>query len=177
MDNNIKEKQNSYLKQSINDEIFVMELLKNVFGGNCYKATFKEDTKKHIDIWWESPKKGLIPIDVKGRKKNKQNDESYNDNIQWIELYNVKGEKGWVYGESEYISFITKNKVIFIKTERLREYAEKMIEGKELVYDTPKDFYIPYQRKRWGRKDITFKCPINDLIELNDFIIKFDVLK
>jgi hypothetical protein len=75
------------------------------------------------------------------------------------------------------ISFITKNKVIFIKTERLREYAEKMIEGKELVYDTPKDFYIPYQRKRWGRKDITFKCPINDLIELNDFIIKFDVLK
>ena len=54
------------------------------------------------------------------RKKNKQNDESYNDNIQWIELYNVKGEKGWVYGESEYISFITKNKVIFIKTERLR---------------------------------------------------------
>jgi hypothetical protein len=177
MDTNIKEKQKNCLKQSVNDEIFVMELLKNVFGGTCHKGNFKEDTNDHIDIWWDSPKKGLIPIDVKGRKKDKQKDENYNDTIQWIELVNVKGEKGWLYGKSEYISFITKNKVIFVKTNKLQEYSEKMIEGKDIVYTTPKDFYIPYQRKNWGRKDVIFKCPIKDLIEINDFIIKFDVLE
>ena len=37
---------------------------------------------------------------------------------------------------------------------------------KKVVYDKPKEFYVPYQRKRWGRNDMTIKVPMQDIIDL-----------
>lgn len=147
-----------------------------LFGGTCEKSTSYEDRVRHIDFWWESPKKGRIGVDVKGRKKDKQSDKKFNDDIHWIEMKNVVGNKGWVYGDAEYIAFRTSNKIVFVKTKILQEYAEKVIEGKECVYgECPKDFYIPYTRK--DRQDVVFKCPVLDLINISDFIIDCKDLK
>ena len=43
-------------------------------------------------------------------------------------MYNVNGEKGWVYGDSDYIAFRTSTSIIFVSTDILKEYGEKIIE-------------------------------------------------
>lgn len=155
----------------LEDENFVMEAVKHTLGGECYKSSKRDDTINHIDFWWESPKKGLIGIDVKGRKRNKRSDKNYDDSISWIEILNVKGNPGWIYGKADYIAFRTESQIIFVKTSILREYTESKIKGKQLVFDSPQDFYIPYQRRKYGRQDMMIKVPMNDLINISDFTI------
>lgn len=149
--------------EGIKDEEFVMNLTKDLFGGEVTRATRTEDMTMHIDFWWDSPKKGRIGIDVKGIRKD---DGVPNDKMTWLEFRAVNGKKGWLYGEEEYIAFITYSQVVYVRRETLATYAEKKIEGKETVFKRPSEYYIPYSRKRYGRDDLTIRVPMEDLIEL-----------
>lgn len=154
----------------LEDENFVMEAVQHTLGGECEKSSKKEDMYDHIDFWWNSPKKGRIGIDVKGIKKKNRKDTDVDDTINWIEILNVRGNPGWIYGKSEYIAFRTKTKILFVKTTDLQNFATEKTKGKELVHSNPKGFYIPYQR--YGRMDMVFKCPTSDLEKLADFSIE-----
>jgi hypothetical protein len=169
----VNRKLNETIKHMYNDglidETFVMEAVSHTLGGQCKKSTKEEDMFQHIDFWWESPKKGKIGIDVKGIKKQNRHDKEVDDTIHWIEMQNVRGNKGWLYGDAMYIAFKTLTQIIFVKTSVLREWSENKIAGKSLVYNNPKECYTPYQR--WQRKDIVYKIPTKDLIEISDFII------
>lgn len=156
--------------RSKKDEILIMEATEKVFGGKCYESTEKEDMYKHIDFWWDSPKMGRIGIDAKGLKKNKRTDSDYDDTINWLELKNVLGKPGWLYGEAVYIAFLTKKNIIYVKREKLAKFAEEKIKGKEIVTNTPNDFYIPY--KRFKRQDLLIKVPTTDLYNLCDFVLE-----
>ncbi len=161
-----------FFKKGLIDETFVMEAVSKTLGGLCEKSKDKEDIEDHIDFWWDSPKKGKIGIDVKGIKKGKRTDTNYDDSIHWLELKNVHGKPGWLYGKAEYIAFRTKSRIIFVKREKLLSFAKNCILGKEVVYDTPNDFYVPYKRKKWGRDDLSIKVPTSDLVSLADFCIE-----
>lgn len=165
----LRETVQEFYKRGVLDENFVMEATSRTLGGECSKASKEEDMHKHIDFWWNSPKKGRIGIDVKGMKKAKRSDKEFDDTIQWLELKNVLGNKGWLYGEAEYIAFRTKKKILFVLRDKLREFAEKCVEGKEMVFKCPREFYIPYQR--WGRLDMVIKVPTSDVEALADFSI------
>lgn len=156
--------------RSKKDEELIMEATEKSFGGKCYMATEKEDMFKHVDFWWESPKMGKIGIDAKGLKKNKRTDAEYDDTIHWLELRNVLGKPGWLYGEATYIAFLTKTHIIYVRRDKLAAFAEKAIEGKSVVSSTPKDFYIPY--KRFKRNDLLLKVPTSDLYNLCDFVLE-----
>ena len=161
-----------YLKKRIDEyrniygktEYEVMEITKDTFGGEVEKASDWEDRTMHVDFWWYSPKKGKIGIDVKGIKKNDK--KEFDDSFQWLEFQNVIGKKGWLYGEEEYIAFKTFERIVYIKRSVLKKYAEEKKGDKEPVIYKPKDYFIPYTRKRWGRKDITMKVPMADIIKL-----------
>jgi hypothetical protein len=155
----------------LKDENFVMEAVQHTLGGTCQKSSKNEDVYDHIDFWWDSPKKGRIGVDVKGLKKSKRDDKEYDDSINWLEFKNVQGNIGWLYGKADYIAFKTKASILFVKLDKLRNYAEDKIKGKELVFETPKDFYIPYQRMKYGRKDVMIKVPTSDLLAIADFTI------
>ena len=157
--------------EGLNDEFLVKEAIESTLGGVCEKSTTKDDRGKHVDLWWNSPKKGVIGIDVKGLHKNKRTDKKYSDN-HWVEAVNVSGNKGWIYGEAKYIAFKTMNEIMFVDPKDLIDIYENKIADKELVYDTPTECYIPYQRKKWGRKDVMFKMPNDDLLKISKFIIE-----
>ena len=163
-----------FYKKGLIDESFVMDAVKHTLGGEVEKSSRKEDVKDHIDFWWDSPKKGRIGIDVKGIKKNSRNDKKPDDTIQWLELQGVTGYPGWLYGKAEYIAFRTFTKIIFVKRDRLLSFTIESVKDKETVYDTPKECYVPYKRKKWGRDDLAFKALTSDLEEIADFCIDCD---
>lgn len=169
----VRRKLNETIKEMYNagleDENFVMEAVMHTLGGTCEKSTKEEDMYHHIDFWWNSPKKGEIGIDVKGVKKKNRKDKEVDDTIHWVEIQNVKGNKGWIYGDAEYIAFRTLSHIIFVKTKVLQQWSEEKVDCSKLSYSNPKGCYIPYQR--WQRQDIVYKIPTEDLIQLSDFII------
>ena len=160
-----------FYRKGLIDESFVMDAVKHTLGGEVEKSSRKEDVKDHIDFWWDSPKKGRIGIDVKGIKKNSRSDKKPDDTIQWLELQGVTGHPGWLYGKAEYIAFRTFSKIIFVNREKLLSFALEKVKNKEVVYDTPKECYVPYKRKKWGRDDLSFKAHTSDLEEIADFCI------
>lgn len=142
----------------------VMEITKDAFGGEVERASNKEDMEKHIDFWWDSPRKGRIGIDVKGIKTNKDGEED--DSFQWLEFTNVRGNPGWLYGEEKYVAFKTFTQIVYIKTEVLRKYAEEKMGKKKPVTYRPDEYYVPYTRSKWGRYDVVIKVPMQDIIDL-----------
>ena len=162
------------------DENFIMEATEKSFGGRCYrdedeKTRYLHDKYDHIDFWWDSPKGGTFGVDAKGLKKNKRTDKTFDDSIQWIEIQGNSGYPGWIYGKAKYIAFRTNSSIIYVRREKLANYAEGMVQGKELVFETPMDFYIPYQRKKYGKKDISIKVPTSDILELSDFVLDLTI--
>ena len=153
------------------DEDFVRDAVKYTFGGETYKSTKEEDMYDHVDFWWDSPKKGRLGIDVKGLNKASRKDASFDDTIHWLEIQNVIGKPGWLKGKADYIAFRTLTNIIFVKREKLLSFALEAIKGKEVVYDTPKECYVPYKRKKWGRDDLSLKALNSDLEKLAQFCI------
>lgn len=162
----LKKHIDEYRKLYGKDEYLVMEITKDTFGGSVEKSTEDEDKYMHVDFWWDTPRGYRIGIDVKGIKKNDKGLED--DTFTWLELKNVLGYPGWLYGECEFVAFKTFTKIIYVRRTVLCKYAEEKVLGKELVFDRPKDYYIPYQRKKWGRKDISIKIPMTDIMSLID---------
>lgn len=154
----------------LEDEKIVMALTEQQFGGRTIKASQYDDTKRHIDFWWYDNKGKAYGIDVKGIKRNNRHDSNKDATIHWVELKNVRGDDGWVYGEAVYIAFMTAEQVLFVPRKSLASYVESMINGKELVSINPHECYIPYQRS--GRKDIIVKMPTHDLYKLARHILK-----
>lgn len=167
----LKEIQSQFYEMGKQDEKFVMEAITKTLGGECVESTRSEDMNKHIDIWWDSPKKGRIGIDVKGMNKAKRSDKEFDDKIHWLEIQNVHGKDGWLKGKAEYIAFRTYNDIIFVNREKLLNFALECIKDKEVVYDTPNECYVPYKRKKWGRDDLSLKALNKDLRNLADFCI------
>lgn len=156
------------------DEDFVMNAVKHTLGGEVERSSKNEDVYEHIDFWWDSPRKGRIGIDVKGLNKNKRGDTKYDDSIHWLELQNVQGKDGWLKGNAEYIAFKTNRNIIFVNRKKLLDFALESIKGKEVVYDTPTQCYVPYKRLKWGRDDLSLKALTSDLLKLADFTIEYD---
>lgn len=155
--------------EGVKDELIVMEMTQRHFGGTTIKATKFEDTKRHIDFWWYNDDGRPYGIDVKGMKKNNRSDKQYDTSIHWVELQNVRGETGWVYGDAVYIAFIVADSVLFVPRKRLATFVEDKIIGKPVVTINPRECYIPYQRA--GRLDKIVKVPTSDLIGLAQHIL------
>lgn len=163
-----------YYLNGLIDEQFVMDAVSRTLGGDCWRSTEEEDVKQHVDFWWDSPKKGVIGIDVKGLNKSSRKDNKYDDTIHWLEIQNVQGNDGWLKGKAEYIAFKTTHDIMFVKREKLLEFALDKIKDKDVVYDTPKECYVPYKRLKYGRDDLSLKALNSDLRELADFCIDYD---
>jgi len=160
---------NKMYKEGLSDEQFTMDALQNAIGGVCVKGTKYEDVNDHIDFWWTTPKNILIGIDAKGLHKNKRGDKSYSDN-HWIEVKNVQGYNGWIYGKADYISFRTQHDILFVKPQKLIDTYNFHVASCQVQHSLPYDCFVPYQRN--GRKDLIFKVSNNYLKSISSFSIK-----
>ena len=126
-------------------------------GWQCYKSTPEEDMFKHIDFYVLSDE-GEWSVDVK---------HSSDVECIWVELKNVRGNEGWLYGEATHICFDTPliNKLCIVERIDLMEYIH---ENCEKTFVKKEEAYLKlYQRQ--GRRDIITSITIIDLFYLKSF--------
>lgn len=131
-------------------------------GYETRKSTREEDIYDHIDYWVKrrNHKNDVVEsgVDVKGGN---------NPECVWVEFKNVLGEKGWMYGEAEFIAFdIPEIGGFAVVTRRdLADYAELVVEE---TFVEKKDAYRKlYQRA--GRQDVISLLYLEDLKQIKSY--------
>jgi hypothetical protein len=124
-------------------------------------ASRDEDIFDHWDV------KIDIKIDVKAMKKINREDSEPNENIHYVEIKNVHGDKGWLYGEADYFAFEMKDYYVMVSKIKLQAMiADKC---KEKIKCARPTLYQLYSRE--GRNDMMTLVKTVDLIFISDKMI------
>lgn len=83
---------------------------------NAIRSSSDEDMYDHIDI------KQHISFDVKGIKKVRRSDETHDENYHWVEIKNVRGDNGWLYGKADFFVFETLDYWIVVDKDKLQDF-------------------------------------------------------
>lgn len=125
-------------------------------------ASRDEDIFDHWDV------KIDIKIDVKAMKKINREDSEPNENIHYVEIKNVHGNKGWLYGEADYFAFEMKDYYVMVSKIKLQAMiADKCKEKMKCARPT---LYQLYSRE--GRNDMMTLVKTVDLIFISDKMIE-----
>ena len=127
-------------------------------------STPEEDMEAHWDVMDANGKR----YDVKAMKKWRREDPEPTDRMHYVELRNVHGELGWLYGEADYIAFETRKYWLVVNRKFLMAFVEGATQ-KNLRSQKP-EVYKLYQRD--GRKDLMTVVPTVDLLAISETTIK-----
>jgi hypothetical protein len=132
------------------------------------RATKNEDISEHWDVE-VMVNNDKVKVDVKSLKNESRYELFPNENFHWVEIQNVNGDTGWLYGESDLIAFETLDYFILVGTLKLRKFLEKKLKYRQNKINTIlpskiKDPYTFYQRD--NRKDIIVKVKTLDLMHI-----------
>jgi len=139
----------------------VEEVFANLFK-NAFPTSQDEDINKHVDVLI------TIGVDVKSLKKINRNDQETNEHIHWVELKNVQGKSGWLYGEADFFAFEIKDYWIVVDRHDLQKFIANKCKDKIRVIKP--ELYKLYQRKE--RKDLITLVTSYDLCYISTKIIK-----
>ena len=129
------------------------------FFRNVSEATTEQDMKEHWDL--------NVRYDVKMiRRKTRGGD--FDENIHWVELKNVHGDTGWLYGQADYFAFEIEDYWISVLKEDLQKLIEEKCRDKK--WSNVPELYLLYSRN--GRKDIITLVKTIDLMYISSSIIK-----
>lgn len=155
-----------YKKQMFEDGQKVEERFAKLFKNPTFSSK-EEDIHDHWDV--KIPYKGqTLKVDVKGIKKINRKDSATNEFFHYIELRNVHGNVGWLYGKADLFAFETEDYWVMVKKEDLQIYVANTV-TKEKVEKAKDSLYKFYQRKGW--KDLITMVKTIDLMYLADSII------
>lgn len=124
---------------------------KKLLGDSATKSGQLNDRIDHWDF--------NVRFDV---KKIRSVDEFGESNYHWIELMNINGNEGWLYGKSNYFAFETKNYWIIVEAEKLRAWILTVVKDPEITFK--KEIYRVYRRR--DRLDKVVMVPTLDLCYL-----------
>lgn len=155
----------SFLKKGKEVEAIFAQYLSNF--GNVSEANSYQDMNEHWDVALED-----IKFDVKGLRKKNRHDEDFDENIHWIEMQNVHGNVGWLYGEADFIAFESIDYWIIVKRTSLIKLIDKKCTDKENFYTRP-ELYKFYRRS--NREDMITLVKTIDLCKISDVILSKDI--
>lgn len=134
------------------------ESFKKLLGASATKSSAFADRMDHFDF--------NVKFDV---KKIRSTDEWGEANYVWVEVMNIKGNDGWLFGKADYFAFETLNYWIIVDAETLRKFIEEKVTIPDLLFDK-KEPYRLYRRH--GRLDKVVMVPILDICYLGFIIPK-----
>lgn len=141
-----------FLKGKENEKKF-----RELFDGMS-ESSPEDDVKRKFDMSLN------LKIDFKGQRKKNRSDARFSDEFTWVELKNVQGNMGWLYGDADLFVFETSGYYIVVDKLSLQGEISKRVVKEKNEDGSPifkKEPYRLWQRK--GRKDIITMIPTVDL--------------
>jgi stalled ribosome alternative rescue factor ArfA len=121
--------------------------------------TKEQDMFDHWDVQVNN-----IKYDVKAMKRLSRSDEEASEDVIWVEIQNVRGNPGWVYGKADYIALELQKGFALVKRTSLVELVEKNLKAEQ-----GKGYY--QRHTRHGRQDIVTLVPRQDITPLIERVI------
>ena len=129
-------------------------------GFSATTSTKYEDMHLHIDLCIEKYGK-VFYVDVKSMGRVKRSGKKQ-DKWRWIELINVNGKKGWLYGNADIIAFQRKEDFVLVNRKNLLEWINENVTA--ITVTEPDLAYMKlYTRK--NRKDIITLVSLKEMME------------
>ena len=142
-------------------EIEFLEIIQNL-NLDYRNASKKEEIFSHWDFLIKSNNRIFEgKYEVKAMKA-KERGQKPNSNIIFIEIKSVGGNKGWIYGDADYIAFQKPDGFLIFPRKTLQKFTDSNLESMPLV-DKSGQIWTKYSRK--NREDLVAIFPINILIE------------
>lgn len=132
------------------------EILENRYPG-ARQATLEEQYQ-HKD-WICS----AGSIDVKALKRKSRRGGKTEDFI-WLEFVNNSGDKGWLYGEQDFIAFECIDHYIIVRRQHLQDLAEELCQTDKKVARSSDALYKGYTRR--NRDDLISMIRRSDLLKI-----------
>jgi hypothetical protein len=131
-------------------------------GKSVTHSTKEENITKHIDFFVDG-----VSFDVKGSKKLNRSDSFTSNTMVWLELRNVKGDKGWLCSDVQKIAFLLGDFFYVFDRQALLEFIRKFVgHGKIYRFKKYKELFT-----RPGRKDLITYVYLDDIIHLLEYKI------
>lgn len=130
------------------------------FDGKSIPSTIDEDIHKHIDRHVELYGREFT-VDVKSAKATRRDGTIVIDEV-WIELLNVQGKPGWIFGEQDFVAFeLKKHNFIVVPRLELAKLCRELIDTSTTVNSPEEALYKAYRRE--GRNDIISRIKLDDI--------------
>ena len=156
----IKESVKKYKKQ----EKEYAELI-SIFGEVSF-SNEKEDMFEHWDVKLDTGD-SVILTDVKAMRKVNRSDESPDERYHYVELKNVNGNDGWLYGKADCFAFEMENQYVVVNKDSLQKLISEKCKDK--IHSDKPSLYKLYSRP--GRNDLIVLVDTNDLINISRRIV------
>ena len=140
------------------EHVFI--LLAVELGWKISASTGDENIDDHWDYLIEKDDTNY-KVEVKGKKRINRNDEGEQSDFTWVELRNVRGKAGWLFGKADLIAFEKGTSFLFIKRLDLLALVNKKVNLVAKVKTARDALYKIYTRE--GRKDKLTLLPTSDL--------------
>jgi hypothetical protein len=132
-------------------------------GFSCRPSTKEENIKAHID-YFLSFENLFFSVDVKSFKRISRSSKTFDLDWVVVELKNVLGNKGWLYGGANVIAFEREFDFLLVGRNFLKNFVESLNINPKLVSSSDLAKYRLYQRR--GRKDLITYIKSSDLLKI-----------
>ncbi len=143
------------------ENLFILLAVK--LGWRISASTQEENIHDHWDYLIEKDDK-QYKVEVKSKKRISRSDANEQNNFVWVEIQNVRGETGWLFGKADLIAFEQEKTFLFVKKPDLLKTVNKKVDLVAKVKNPKDAVYKIYKRE--GRKDKLTLLPMNNIEEI-----------
>ncbi|HMU94874.1 MAG TPA: hypothetical protein PLD33_08610 [Anaerolineales bacterium] len=161
---------NSRNKFDTKDSLELGEHAENLFIVLAVRSGWKVSASskdENIDDHWDYliEKAGeVFKVEVKSQKRIRRGDKTEQTDFTWVELRNVRGKVGWLFGKADLIAFEKESSFLFVKRLDLLAVVNKKVNLVAKVRTPADAVYKIYIRE--GRKDKITLLPTSDVEEI-----------
>ncbi len=143
------------------EHVFILLAVK--LGWKISASSKDENIDEHWDYLIENDGQEF-KVEVKAEKRIHRHDDNAQAHYTWVEIQNVRGKVGWLFGKADLIAFGKESTFIFVKRLDLLALVNKKVDLVAKVRDPKDALYKIYRRE--GRKDKLTLLPISDIEEI-----------
>lgn len=140
------------------EELFILMAVR--LGWKISASSKEQNIDEHWDYLIEKEEQ-QFKVEVKAEKRIQRSDNGSQADFTWVELRNVRGKVGWLFGKADLIAFEKEKTFFFVKRLELLSVVNQKVNLVAKVKSAKDALYKIYTRE--GRKDKLTLLPTHDI--------------